>query len=139
MQMPALESAPYLKPCPFCGCELESKWNRANPSAKCATPDCMGSKLPSLCLDVPEHIEAWNTRAQLTEDRTHADMTEKVQQHERALALLCGLHPCITVDGPPVVVAERIFDHVTAAQRAQQSRITSLDRALEYFRGTRSR
>lgn len=64
--MPALDSAPYLKPCPFCGCELDSKWNRANPSAKCATPECMGSKLPSLCLDVPEHIEAWNTRAEVT-------------------------------------------------------------------------
>lgn len=61
--MPALDSAPYLKPCPFCGCDLESKWNRPNPSAKCTTPDCMGSKLPSLCLDVPEHVEAWNTRA----------------------------------------------------------------------------
>jgi hypothetical protein len=60
--MPALESAPYLKPCPFCGCELESKWNRSNPSARCATTDCMGGKLPSLCLDVPEHIDAWNTR-----------------------------------------------------------------------------
>lgn len=66
-QMPALNSAPYLKPCPFCGCELESKWNRANPSAKCATPDCMGAKLPSLCLDVPEHIKAWNTRAEVQE------------------------------------------------------------------------
>lgn len=65
--MPALNSAPYLKPCPFCGCELESKWNRANPSAKCATPDCMGAKMPSLCLDVPEHIEAWNTRAEVQE------------------------------------------------------------------------
>jgi hypothetical protein len=61
--MPALDNAPYLKPCPFCGCELESKWNRPNPSAKCATTDCMGSKLPSLCLDVPDHIRAWNTRA----------------------------------------------------------------------------
>lgn len=72
--MPALDSAPYLKPCPFCGCELESRWNRANPSAKCATPECMGSKLPSLCLDVPEHIEAWNTRAEVA--MAHANQNE---------------------------------------------------------------
>ncbi len=61
--MPALLEAPFLKPCPFCGCELESRWNRNNPSARCVTEDCMGSKLPVLCLDVPGSIEAWNARA----------------------------------------------------------------------------
>lgn len=78
--MPALDNAPYLKPCPFCGRELKSKWNRANPSAKCETPDCMGSKLPSLCLDVPEHIEAWNTRAESKKDVTsHPDLAKPLQ------------------------------------------------------------
>lgn len=61
--MPALLEAPFLKPCPFCGCELESRWNRMNPAARCVTERCVGSKLPVLCLDVPGEIEAWNTRA----------------------------------------------------------------------------
>jgi hypothetical protein len=34
-----------------------------NPKAKCETEDCMGGKLPVICLDVPSQVEAWNTRA----------------------------------------------------------------------------
>ena len=54
-----------------------------------------------------------------------------LKQHERALALLAGLHPCITIDGPPEEVAQRIFDHVQAQSRAQQRRIDSLARSLD--------
>ena len=61
--MPALDKKPDLKPCPFCGADLDVKWARNNPSARCVTADCMGAKLPVICLDVPGSIEAWNTRA----------------------------------------------------------------------------
>lgn len=52
----------YLAPCPFCGQQLFARWHRANPSAKCVTPDCYGGKMPCLLLDVQEYIDAWNTR-----------------------------------------------------------------------------
>lgn len=53
---------PMLKPCPFCGEPLAVKWRRVNPSARCITEDCWGSKMPALQLDIPEHVAAWNTR-----------------------------------------------------------------------------
>lgn len=58
-----------LKPCPFCGLKPAARilgaGNMAvNPSARCVTVDCMGSKLPSIPLDVPEYIAAWNTRSE---------------------------------------------------------------------------
>lgn len=62
--MPALTSKPHLLPCPFCGNDLESKWDRMNPSARCVTPDCLGGKLPVLNLDVPASVDAWNTRTE---------------------------------------------------------------------------
>lgn len=60
--------------------------------------------------------------------------TALLEQHERGLSLLCGLHPCMTIDGPPEEVAQRIFDHVMAEQRALLERIESLDRALDRYR-----
>ncbi len=65
--MPALKEAPHLKPCPFCGCKLESKWNRPNPSARCASENCIGGKLPVLCLDDEGSIDAWNKRTPPTQ------------------------------------------------------------------------
>lgn len=53
---------PNLKPCPFCGEPLAAKWRRVNPSARCITADCWGAKMPSVQLDIPEHVEAWNQR-----------------------------------------------------------------------------
>lgn len=61
--MPAIDKAPYLKPCPFCGRQLDSQWQRPNPKAKCTTEDCQGGRMPVLCLDVPHDIERWNQRA----------------------------------------------------------------------------
>lgn len=60
--------AETLKPCPFCGCKpvatlLGAGENAPNPRAKCPTEDCMGGKLPSICLDVQEQVDAWNIRA----------------------------------------------------------------------------
>lgn len=78
--MPALESAPYLKPCPFCGCEMESKWDRKNPSARCPTTDCLGGKLPILALDVSEQVDAWNTR--------HAPASQIRSGREESVAII---------------------------------------------------
>lgn len=64
----AQEVADSLLVCPFCGAKpitsiRGAKDQAMNPKAKCETGDCMGSKLPVICLDVPGHVAAWNTRA----------------------------------------------------------------------------
>ena len=51
-----------LKPCPFCGNELEKTQYKLNPTARCVTPDCRGGKMPAVTLDSPQDLEAWNTR-----------------------------------------------------------------------------
>lgn len=53
----------YLKPCPFCGCDLVARWKRANPSARCRTEDCAAGRMPAVNLDDPESIGMWNKRA----------------------------------------------------------------------------
>lgn len=64
----AQEVADSLLACPFCGARpvasIRGANDRAmNPKAKCETDGCMGGKLPVICLDVPDHVAAWNTRA----------------------------------------------------------------------------
>jgi hypothetical protein len=51
-----------LKPCPFCGNELEKTQHKLNPTARCVTPDCRGGKMPAVTLDSPQDVNAWNTR-----------------------------------------------------------------------------
>lgn len=56
-----------LKNCPFCGAKPTASIrgtgiSAMNPKAKCVTEDCMGGKLPVICLDVQSHVDAWNTR-----------------------------------------------------------------------------
>ncbi len=51
-----------LQPCPFCRQPLTGKENRANPSARCKTEGCYGNKMPSVNLDVPSDVAAWNRR-----------------------------------------------------------------------------
>lgn len=60
--------ADSLKFCPFCGTKPVASirgtgLNASNPRAKCETEDCMGSKLPAISLDIPDQVQAWNTRA----------------------------------------------------------------------------
>jgi hypothetical protein len=64
---------------------------------------------------------------------------DQLQQYERALSLLCGLHSCITVHGPPELVAQQIFEQVAADQRALRERVASLERTLEDFRSLLSK
>lgn len=57
-----------LPPCPFCGNQLTANIrgggdNAPNPKASCKTADCYGGRLPVLCLDIPEDVEAWGQRA----------------------------------------------------------------------------
>lgn len=55
-------------------------------------------------------------------------------EHEQALAFLAGLHPCLTIDGPPMAVAERIFDAVMAERRELQEQIANQERNLDLMR-----
>lgn len=61
--MQRLERCPHLLPCPFCGAALDARWDRFNPAARCPTVGCMARSLPVLCLDDPEAVARWNTRA----------------------------------------------------------------------------
>lgn len=58
----------------------------------------------------------------------------QTDEHETALSLLCGLHPCMTIDGPPMVVAERIFDAVIAERRELTETIKQMESWLETMR-----
>lgn len=61
----------------------------------------------------------------------------ELEGHQRALVLLCGLHPCMTIDGPAEAVAERIFDAVSTERRELLDRIKSLEANLEFMRANR--
>ena len=63
-----------LKGCPFCGIALTANIRGAgdvapNPKASCKTEGCYGSRLPVLCLDIPEDVAAWNFRAALSKTK----------------------------------------------------------------------
>lgn len=57
-----------------------------------------------------------------------------VEEYEQALSLLAGLHPGITIDGPPLEVAARIFDAVAADRANFEQEIRRQARALETMR-----
>jgi hypothetical protein len=63
----AVALASKLLPCPFCGqfpvARIQGAGEYAkNPSARCTTEACMGSRLPGINLDVPADVAAWNQR-----------------------------------------------------------------------------
>ena len=55
-------------------------------------------------------------------------------EYQQALDFLAGLHPCLTIDGPPMAVAERIFDAVMAERRGLLEQIESQERNLAWMR-----
>lgn len=59
-------------------------------------------------------------------------------EHERALSLLAGLHPCLTIDGPPMVMAERIFDAVLAERAEMTAKINQSEESLQWLRSVRA-
>lgn len=48
-------------------------------------------------------------------------------QHQRALDILCDLHPCITSDGSPEELAILVFKQVQADRNLLQERIEVLE------------
>ena len=52
-------------------------------------------------------------------------------ERDLALGLLAGLHPCITIDGPPMTVAERIFDAVMADQAGLKAQLKQAQHTIE--------
>lgn len=57
-----------------------------------------------------------------------------LSEYKQALDFLAGLHPGITIDGPPMAVAELIFDAVQAEQRALKEEIGKKERNLDWMR-----
>lgn len=57
-----------------------------------------------------------------------------LSDYKQALDFLAGLHPGITIDGPPMAVAELIFDAVQAEQRALKEEIERKERNLDWMR-----
>lgn len=57
-----------------------------------------------------------------------------LSEYEQALDFLAGLHPGITIDAPPMAVAELIFDAVQAEQRALKEEIEKKERNLDWMR-----
>lgn len=57
-----------------------------------------------------------------------------LSEYKQALDFLAGLHPGITIDGPPMAVAELIFDAVQAEQRALKEEIEKKERNLDWMR-----
>lgn len=51
-----------IKPCPFCGKDLELLVDGHETLARCGTRQCLGGKLPMLNLDSPNDVARWNIR-----------------------------------------------------------------------------
>jgi len=65
-----------LKPCPFCGCEMEYPYLNYPEAGKHPTHiRCFASK----AIVHPENVEAWNTRAALFATNEQAFANEKVK------------------------------------------------------------
>lgn len=69
----------------------------------------------------------------------HATATDEAggdvaKDAEAALRFLAGLHPELTIDGPPMAVAERIWDSVMADRQASADQIKNMERNLEGMR-----
>jgi len=63
-----------------------------------------------------------------------AEQRALLAEHEKALQFLAGLHPCPTIDGPPMALAELIFDAVQADRRALKAEIEKQERNLDWMR-----
>lgn len=52
----------------------------------------------------------------------------------QALDFLSGLHPCLTIDSPPMDVAKRIFDAVMSERSASKDKVADMERKLDFMR-----
>ena len=123
---------PELLPCPFCGgnahfeIDTDSRWEWV----ECESCGMQGNSSASLMEDCkPKLREAWNRR-------TPSSQAQRVplSDYKQALDFLAGLHPGITIDGPPMAVAGLIFDAVQAEQRALKEEIEKKERHLDWMR-----
>ena len=116
---------PELLPCPFCGGDAGDTYYQLGWFISCkhcsASTEVTNAKARA--------VEAWNRR-------TPASQAQRVPliEHEQALQLLAGLHPCPTIDGPPMALAELIFDAVQADLRALKDEIAKNERNLDWMR-----
>lgn len=62
-----------------------------------------------------------------------------LSEYEQALGLLAGLHPNPPVDGPPMALAELIFEAVLEDARGLKEEIAKKERNLELMRGELAR
>lgn len=86
-------------------------------------------------IDLPEAAaELRRLHARVQELEASQAQRVPLSEHKQALDLLAGLHPGITIDGPPMAVAELIFDAVQADQRALKDEIAKQERNLDWMR-----
>lgn len=72
--------------------------------------------------------------AALVAAKAAAEEREETKELRVALDFLAGLHPHLTIDGPPMAVAERIFDAVMGEQAELKARLASYERNMESLR-----
>ena len=72
--------------------------------------------------------------AALVAAKAAADERGETKELRVALDFLAGLHPHLTIDGPPMAVAERIFDAVMGEQAGLKARLASYERNMESLR-----
>ncbi len=75
-------------------------------------------------------------RAVLAKFGLPAPSQQKIEpqlQYEQALQLLAGLHPCPTIDGPPMALAEMIFKSVQAEIKALKDKFTRQESSLDWM------
>lgn len=94
-----------------------------------------GDYLDPQAMHTRQLFAAWRDCAALR-DQLEASQAQRVPliEHEQALQLLAGLHPCPTIDGPPMALAELIFDAVQADLRALKDEIAKNERNLDWMR-----
>jgi len=64
----------------------------------------------------------------------NAELIASSPEMKEALDFLAGLHPGLTIDGPPMEIAKRIFDAVLAERSELKERIQNMERNLATMR-----
>lgn len=92
-----------MKPCPFCGCKPSASLRgpgemASNPKARCLTDECWGSRLPAVLLEVPEQVNAWNSRANFEENNMQHVNHSIAAMHSYRAFLMPGNVACQDVE-----------------------------------------
>lgn len=105
-----------LEPCPFCAKPPLVSRNKINPSARCVTEGCYGTRMSVVNLDDPEWVESWNTR--LTTKPSDPDTMNTRRAEEDARLVERVRHECADIaaqynDCSGDFIAEKIRDAAT--------------------------